>query len=139
MKCFTGHIPLDYESKTIFFSESPFTSPCEKSAKKKQFQITSSRKKKITEPVKITLGIDTTTNKADTIQYVLILKTNITRVLQHENVLSHCLNSEVSRNDGRIGIYYDNENFKQNKLFNSPENSWGNFIPWWLQCSKPFR
>ena len=43
--------------------------------------------------------------------------------LQHEDVLSHCLNPEVSRNDGRVGTYYDSENFKQNKLFNSPENS----------------
>ena len=51
-----------------------------------------------------------------------ILKT-ITRVLQHEDLLSHCLNSEMSRNDGRIGTYYDNENFKQNKLFNCQENS----------------
>ena len=51
--------------------------------------------------------------------YVPILKT-ITRVLQHKDVLSHCLNSGVSRNDGRIGTY---ENFKQNKLFNSPKNS----------------
>ena len=42
-----------------------------------------------------------------------ILKT-FTRVLQHEDILSHCLNSEVSRNDGRIGTFL---------LFNSPENS----------------
>ena len=27
--------PLDYESKTIFYSESPFTSPCEKFSKEK--------------------------------------------------------------------------------------------------------
>ena len=29
----------------------------------------------------------------------------------------------MSKNDGRIGTYYESENFKQNKLFNSPENS----------------
>ena len=46
----------------------------------------------------------------------------ITRVLLHEDVPSHCLNTEVSRNDDRIGIYYDSKNFKQSKLFNSPEN-----------------
>ena len=51
-----------------------------------------------------------------------ILKT-ISRIAQHEDILSHCLRSEVSRNDGRIGTYYDSESFKQNKLFNSLENS----------------
>ena len=89
-------------------------------AKKKNFQIVSSRS--FIEPVKITVGIDATTSKFDTIQYVPILKT-ITRVLKDEDVLSHCLNSELSRNDSRIGTYYDNENCKQNKLFNSSENS----------------
>ena len=69
-------------------------------AKEKHFQIISS--KSFTEPVKITLGIDTTTNKFNTIQYVPILKT-ITRVLKHEDVLSHFLHSELSRNDSRIG------------------------------------
>ena len=108
---------LQYESKTILFSKSPFTSPCEKFSK--EF---SCRKKSFIEPVEITLGIDPTTNKADTIQHVPILKT-IPRVFQYEDVLSHCLNSEVSKNDDRIGAYYESENFKQNKLFNSPENS----------------
>ena len=37
------------------------------SAKKKHFQIMTSRKKSFIEPVEITLGIDPTTNKADTI------------------------------------------------------------------------
>ena len=88
--------------------------------KKKNFQIISSRS--FIEPVKITVGIDATTSKFGTIQYVPILKT-ITRVLKDEDVLSHCLNSELSRNDSRIGAYYDNENCKQNKLFNSSVNS----------------
>ena len=80
------------------------------------------QKRSFIEPVEITLGIDPTTNKDDTIQYASILKT-IPRVLQYEDVLSHCLNSEMSKNDGRIGTYYESENFKQKKLFNSPENS----------------
>ena len=103
------------------FSESPSTSPCEKFSKEKALSNYIKQKKSFTEPVEITLGIDPTTNKTNTIQYVPILKT-ITRVLQHEDVLSHCLNSEVSRNDGRMSTYYGSENFKQNKL-NSPENS----------------
>ena len=43
--------------------------------------------------------------------------------MQQEDILTHCLNSEVSQNDGRIDTYYERENFKQSKLFNSPENS----------------
>ena len=148
--------PLDYESKSILFSESPFTSPCEKFSKEKALSNYIKQKNSFIEPAEITLGIDPTTNKADTIQYVPILKT-ITRALQHEDVISHCLNSEVPRNDGRIGTYYDSENFKQNKLFNSPEfsieiilyhddfnvvNPLGNkvsisFLFYYWQCSKP--
>ena len=101
--------PLDYKSKTILFSESPSTSPCEQFSKEKALSNYIKQKKSFIEPVEITLGTDPTTNKADTIPYVPILK-NITRVLQHEDVHSHCLNSEVSRNDGRIGTYYDSEN-----------------------------
>ena len=107
------------------------------------------QKRSFIEPVEITLGIDPTTNKDDKIQYASILKT-IPRVLQYEDVLSHCLNSEMSKNDGRIGIYYESENFKQNKLFNSPENSTETILShddfnvvnpcqlfcYW-QCSKP--
>ena len=43
--------------------------------------------------------------------------------MQHEDVFGHYLNSEVSRNDDRIGTFHDSENFKQIKLFYSPENS----------------
>ena len=84
--------PLDYESRTILFSESLFTGPCEKFIKEKALSNYIQQKKSFTEPVEITPGIDPTTSKADTIQYVAILKTN-TRNLQHEDILSHCLNS----------------------------------------------
>ena len=36
-----------------------------------------------------------------------ILKT-INGALQNEDVLGHCLNFEVSRNDGTIGKFHDN-------------------------------
>ena len=84
--------PLDYESRTILFSESLFTGPCEKFIKEKALSNYIKQKKSFTEPVEITPGIDPTTSKADTMQYVAILKTN-TRNLQHEDILSHCLNS----------------------------------------------
>ena len=65
------------------------------------------QKKSFIKPAEITLGTDPTTHKADTTQYVPILKT-INGALQNEDVLGHCLNFEVSRNDGTIGKFHDN-------------------------------
>ena len=58
---------LDYESKTSLFSESPFTGPCEKFNKEKVLSNYIKQRESFIEPVEITLGIDTATNKADTI------------------------------------------------------------------------
>lgn len=129
LKCFTGHIPkrffdpVDYEPKTTLFSGSPFISPCETFSKEKELSNYIKQKKSFIKPAEITLGTDPTTNKADTTQYVPILKT-INGALQNEDVLGHCLNFKVPRNDGRIDTFHDKIFFSKTNFLIFQKTPW---------------
>lgn len=75
----------------------------------------------VVHPVEEVLGINETSGKKETMQYIPVLKT-LEQLLKHEDVLAEVLNGHKS-NDGFLSDFCDGECYKNNPLFQGEQKN----------------
>ena len=108
---------LNFETKEILHSESPFIQACSKFCREKALLNHFKLQRNYIEPVERVVGFDHESNKPDSVQYVPILS-SIETLLHYEEVIG-CIYDDQYLQTGTINKYIQGSLCQKNKLFSN--------------------
>ena len=111
---------LDFETKEILHSESPFHQACSKFCGEKALSIYFKAQNLYLEPLEKVVGFDHEKGKADSVQHIYILSTS-KALLQHEDVLGHVYEAPSIEAD-TMTTYSQGSFYRKNKLMSNVPN-----------------
>ena len=111
---------LDFETKEILHSESPFYQACSKFCGEKALSNYFKPQKLYLEPVEKVVGFDHEKGKADSVKYIPILST-FKALLQHGDMLGHVYEAPSIEAD-TMTTYSQGSFYRKNKLLSNVSN-----------------